>query len=295
MKKFIFLLGFAGLAFAGCDYVDVPQQAGGTPVVPTSDTIRKILIEDFTGHYCINCPDAARMMDSLQALFPGQIVGLAVHYDYFAEPSPPHALPNLQNLPANAFAEDFRALAEDADYNATFGANNFALPCGMVNHFGFPSNIPTQVGDWASQAATILAQPMTAYLKINPTYSSSSRQLNVTVDGEFMVDTTGTYNIVIMLVEDGLTGCQLDDDLASTIDTAYTFNHVLRCCLDHPGSVQGATVMTGTIAANSSFSYTLPSVYTIPSGYNAANCRIVAYLYNTADHGILQAAEADVQ
>jgi hypothetical protein len=295
MKKIALLLGIAGLAFVGCDYVDVPQQAGNTPVIPTSDTIRRVLVEDFTGHTCINCPDAARMLDSLQHIFPDQIVGLAVHYDFFAEPCPPHPLPNIPNLPANAFAEDFRALAEDADYNTIFGASGFALPCGMVNHYGFPSNIPTQVADWPSQVATILAQPITAYLKINPTYNSTTRSLNLTVDGKFMVDTTGTYNLVVMLVEDSLIGCQLDDNMPNNVDTAYVFKHVLRGSINSPGSVQGVQVMTGTIAANSGFSYTLPSAFSVSSSYNAAHCRIVAYLYNTADQGILQAAEVDLQ
>lgn len=70
-----------------CDYVVAPNQVG-TVTVPLSDTVRKIFIEDFTGHTCPNCPTAARMLDSLGDAYPTQIIGMGVHIDYYAEPCP---------------------------------------------------------------------------------------------------------------------------------------------------------------------------------------------------------------
>src|SRR5688500_18814574 len=87
--SFIAVLLFI-LVFAGCDKVLIPQQPQNTSVA-VNDTFRKILIEDFTGHFCQNCPAAAEMVDSLSNAYPGQVIGVGVHIDFFAEPCPPHA------------------------------------------------------------------------------------------------------------------------------------------------------------------------------------------------------------
>ena len=54
--------------FGACDIVEEPfATGGGTPVDTTSPTtfIKKILMEDYSGHTCSNCPNAARELDAL--------------------------------------------------------------------------------------------------------------------------------------------------------------------------------------------------------------------------------------
>lgn len=291
MKKSLLFFAFASLSILGCDYVTVPLPAYIAPVVPTSDTVRKIFIEDFTGHTCPNCPGAARMLDSLQHVYPTQVIGMGVHIDFFAEPCPPHPYPAGGPFPAGAFAEDFRVTAEDADYNTAFGSNSFPLPAGLINRFGYPATIPSNVSTWPTLASSILSQPMTAYLKINPAYNSSTRALTVNITGEFMVDTTGIYKIALYLVEDSIVGYQVD---GSSIIANYTFNHIFRGCINTPGSISGDTVITGTIAANTQINYTTSNSITVNSSYNDARCKIIAIIYKSSDYGVLQAAECDL-
>ncbi|CAN5202775.1 hypothetical protein BH09BAC5_BH09BAC5_13660 [soil metagenome] len=296
MKNYIlFFVAIAIFTFS-CDYVTIPQQAGGSPVTPTSDTIRRILIEDFTGHTCQNCPSAARMIDSLSQIFPGQIIGMGIHNDFFAEPCPPHQ-PPAGTFPAGAWAEDFRVLAEDADYNVTFGTNGFALPAGMINRDSIlPSMEPTPVAAWPSKVAVILAKPISAYIKLTPHYNSSTRALTVDVAGEFLQDTIGTFKVSLFLVEDGLTGYQLDNEVIPLgYQANYDFHHVFRGSVDdNAGTIQGVTVVTGTIPNHTGINYSSPA-FTIPANYNAANCKVVGILFKSTDYGVLQAAEADVQ
>ncbi|HLG02518.1 MAG TPA: Omp28-related outer membrane protein [Bacteroidia bacterium] len=291
MKKHLFPIILGAVVITGCDYVDVPRQAGGGGPPPASDTVRKILIEDFTGHLCINCPDAAEMLDSLEHAFPGQIIGVAAHVGFFAQPCPPAALP--EDAPAGTFGEDFRS-PEESSYDLIFGTNSWPYPNGMVNRDGFPANIPTDVDEWDDMSSTILAKSISAYLKINPTYNSSTRQLSLSVNGLFMIDTTGTYALTVYLLEDSLTGWQTDSDHPEGLDSNYIFNHVLRGCINSPGSVLGETVMTGTIPSGTSFQYTLLAPYVVSTAFNDEHLRIVAYLYKTEDYGVMQAAEAEI-
>ena len=75
MKKvFAFIAVSSLLFFSGCDKVLIPQQQVTTTNV--GDTVRKIFIEEFTGHFCIYCPLGAEMLDSLQHAYPGQVIGM---------------------------------------------------------------------------------------------------------------------------------------------------------------------------------------------------------------------------
>ena len=49
---------------------------------------KKILIEDFTGHKCQNCPDASKEIKAIQNLYPNQVIALAIHVSSFAKPNP---------------------------------------------------------------------------------------------------------------------------------------------------------------------------------------------------------------
>lgn len=293
MKKIFLLFSIIILGLTGCDYVVAPNQNINI-VVPVSDTIRKIFIEDFTGHTCPNCPSAAQMLDNLENTYPKQIIGMAVHIDFFAEPCPPHPMPS--GATPGTFSEDFRVTAENADYNLIFGANAFALPTGLVNRSGFPTSIPSAVAAWPSITSSILSQPMAAYIKIIPTYNTTSRILSVNVTGKFMVDTSGTYNIAIYLVENGIVGAQTDNTLPSPgINNNYEFNHVFRGCINTPGIVTGETINSGSILNNTPINYSTTNTYSINPSFIDTNCKIIAILYKTSDYGVLQAAEVDLR
>lgn len=291
MKKVFSLVAAVAILALGCDKVLIPQQEH-VVVVPTNDTIRKIFIEDFTGHLCQNCPAAARTLDSIKAAFPEQVISMAVHSTYWAEPcdgSPPP--------PTGAtatFLDDFRT-SENADYESIYTISNWNYPTGLINRT-LSNGDPWGVGDWPSTTASLLQDSMTAYLHINPTYNSTTRVLNVTVTGEFLCDTTGSYNIALYLTESGIVGGQIDLTVQPDhIVNNYTFNDVFRGCINTPGLISGEQITLPTnIEGHTPINYTSPS-FIVNSNFNAANCKIIAILINNADRGVLQAAEVDLQ
>ena len=48
--------------------------------------IRKVLLEDYTGFKCVNCPAAAHEAHLLQEFYGDQMVVMGVHAGYYAEP-----------------------------------------------------------------------------------------------------------------------------------------------------------------------------------------------------------------
>lgn len=291
MKKILFIFAALPFLFLGCDKIEIPKQIGGSNPVPTNDTIRKVMIEDFTGHICPNCPKAARMIDSLKRAFPGQVIGVAIHFDFWGDPCTSQTLP--QGAPPGSFTEDFRVGPELVDYNGTFGINNFNPPTGFVNRSEYPNS--SSVTSWPSTVSTLLAKPMTAYLKITPNYNTSSRVLNVNVSGEFLNDTMGTFKLALYLVEDSLTGYQEDNTLPGGLDPNFIFNDVFRGCINTPGSIGGEIIANGTVPNHTRITYNMPNAFTVNSTFNDRHCKIVAFLYKTTDYGILQATECNLR
>ena len=74
-----------------CDKVDAPYLEHiqtYLDTTQTSDTSYKriALLEDFTGHKCVNCPQAAQLAKNLQLAHKGQIVVVEIHAGFFAVP-----------------------------------------------------------------------------------------------------------------------------------------------------------------------------------------------------------------
>ena len=78
-------------AFTSCDEIDENERY---IELPAAEVQRKILLEDYTGQMCTNCPDAHRLIASLQEQYGGQIVAVAIHAGNFgiAEGSNPKFL-----------------------------------------------------------------------------------------------------------------------------------------------------------------------------------------------------------
>ena len=116
----LFILGFL---FFGCDKVEGPYGVSGniTPPDSTSDTIvRKVLLEDFTGHTCQACPASHAEAKRLQDIYGEQLVVLSIHAGFFAWPQGAPYQDNFQTTEGTAIATDFNLI-------------NLSFPKGMIN------------------------------------------------------------------------------------------------------------------------------------------------------------------
>jgi hypothetical protein len=57
MKKAIYILAVIGLILGACDKIEEPYlvKTDGSGPAP-GEKVRKIILEEFTGHICVNCP-----------------------------------------------------------------------------------------------------------------------------------------------------------------------------------------------------------------------------------------------
>ena len=84
---------------------------------------KRVLLEDYTGHTCPNCPTAGKLARDLKDQYPDQLIVMAVHAGWFARTYPESGVAQL-------FDYDFRTSA-GTEWDAFFGNGNAGNPNGL--------------------------------------------------------------------------------------------------------------------------------------------------------------------
>lgn len=285
MKKFLFLLGFAGLLLGSCDYVKAPYttNTGGTIDTSGNDSlvvkIRKVLLEDYTGHTCGNCPKAAKVAEEQKELLKEKLVVMSVHAGGFAVPEPP-------DYPA-----DYRT-PEGNELDQFFGISGVGNPNGMVNRIDFPTlgHVKGHT-DWPGLIAAELAKPMQAWLSIVPQYNASTRKLDVTVKTEITEALSGDIKLAVFLLEDSVISDQKNYLASPSHITNYVHRHMMRKCFT--GSAFGELIAANPPASETTIdkSYSL----TVSSTYDEKHCYVLAFIYRAGTYEVIQAEEVKIK
>jgi len=255
-------------SIAGCDFVNNVNP----PVDPSSTTTgsvvyRNVLVEDYTGHKCGNCPAAATQLKALEAQYPGKVIPLAVHAGFFAQ----------TNI---TYPTDFQTSVGDA-YDLQFGNSSAGNPNGLVNRVGYGTgSFIRQWSSWSSEVAQQLQRPAIFNIKIHNTFNTATSELNTDITVKSLAYNTGTYKLVVLLTEDSLVAEQLDYSKPSGQQTVlnYEFNHVLRAAVN---STWGDAVFATAANINDSVVKTYHNFPVNPS-YRPGKCHVVAYIYDAS-------------
>lgn len=281
-----FLVG--ALSFVKCDYVTDPEEI---PTVAAFDTTLRIaLIEEWTGHTCIACPAAARLIEDLKTTYGQRFVAISIHDGFFAE-TPPLAMPGCGAGHPGAFSTVLGCPTAES-YTAAHSTGPDSPPQGMVNRLGMPNNEIKPRGLWAGLVDSIIQKDAICSIHIDHTFNTSNRQVTATVRGTWLMTHSNNLNVAIMLTESGMVGWQTD---GTECDSEFVFNDVVRECLNTPGSIVGTALTTAPTLVGSTYSYALASPYTLPAQFNEAGCHLVAIIYDTVTGEVMQCWEEPVQ
>ena len=248
------------IAIASCDKIDNPHK----PYTPTGGN-KTVLIKDFTGARCVNCPEAAEYAHDLQhQLGEDRIFILSVHAGFLAQP--------MGQFP-DFLTEEGTAWYNDNSSNPLFSVDHVALTDGNTLYV---EQIDTPVAD-------ALAEPQTFDITISSSYDEATRQLMV---GSVVIATSdyeGELSLTVCLVEDSIVGWQT---VPGGVDREYVFRNVFRGTLNGAdGEAFGFSHYDESDMVN--FSY---STY-LDEAYNTDECYLYVYVYDKSQNGkILQTA-----
>jgi len=273
--KIIVLLLALAFVFQACEKVEPPYKTG----IDCEAGNRKVLIEDYTGHGCVNCPGAAVTAHELQELCEDRIIIMAVHAGYFAN--------------TTDFGPDF---TYDFTTEAGNEWNNFYAiignPKGMVNRIDGGVGVVTVPDKWGEKVVAQLEVPADVELSITSSFNQAEKKLTTTVSGHFLTALNGNFKIVICVTENNIVKPQKNND-AEIGDVPnelnYVHQHVLRTAINGPW---GQEIASGDVNEGLDFSKTYSQVFA--DDWIPENCHVVAYVYQDSDKSILQVEEVAV-
>jgi thiol-disulfide isomerase/thioredoxin len=252
------------VSITACDIIDDPIQSGGiTPPDTTLKFIQKVLIEDYTGHTCGNCPEAAEEAERIAETFgKDRVIVVGVHSGPFA-------------LPRSDYPTDWRT-AEGEEMDQTFRISRAGNPNGLVSRTEFNNKFILSMGNWDPATSALLAKEAALGIELTPTWDATTKTVNVDAKLTFIKEGTTDYHIVGWVIENKLIGDQLDYRQSPSHVKDFKFEHVLRASMN---GTWGEPITTEVIAAGATKN--IPLSFTFPAGkdWKPENCEVVVYVH----------------
>lgn len=269
---------FGAMLFQSCTKISEPYYTV-RPVVVDTNT-RSVLLEDYTGHLCVNCAPAATLANTIQELYPQQVFVIAVHAGSFAKPNPVSHYPYLTG--------DYRCETGN-DWYGFDGFNINVNPKGMVNRRLYNGGISFGTSDWNEAVKAAVALPKVAIMTIHNTYNSSNKALNSTVAVSFLQGYTGKVNLTVCILEDSIYGGQLNNIPPDSIPIIknFRFMHLLRGSLN--GSFGEQVVVNPAIGDLVSKSYAFDFT---PTAWVPEHCSVIAFISDADTKEVLHVAKS---
>ncbi|MBN1338440.1 MAG: Omp28-related outer membrane protein [Bacteroidales bacterium] len=286
MKQLKFSL-FTGLILltylTACDKIEEPfVRTTGNGGNDTTTFVRKVLLEDYTGHKCVNCPGAAVIARDMQEQHEGQVIIMSVHAGFFAQPSS-----------SGLYTTDFTT-PEGDELDQFFGVSALGNPQGMVNRVGEGTARVLKPADWSAAFHEELEKPAEAVINIKNDFNESNGELHTTLEVTFIHLSQDLFRVCAYITEDSITAPQMNNDPAignvPCIED-YVHRHVLRGSLNN---TWGDLITGQGVVADSVYTLEMSS-FIIPSGWVAGHCSVVAFVYKQDNQEIIQAEEEHVK
>ena len=210
-------------------------------------TQRNPVIEYATGTWCQWCPCGDYTIDELLTQYPN-LIPIAYHGPVGSDP--------FADFPGNEII-------------------------GMMGFTGYPTatvDRSSALGDYTTWTAKVQSQiniPATVTINLDHNYNATTRQVNGTFYLTSLENLSGQFYLNIILTEDSLIYTQVNNGVCVSGGTNWVHNRVVRAMIN---SASGQIVNSGS-SWNSGETFNIPFSYTIPSEFQANNCKIIAFIY----------------
>lgn len=246
----------AALLLSGCSSIDPDERFIEVEAVTPK---RAVLLEEFTGQYCTNCPSGHDIAASLVKQYGDAFIPVSIHGGPLSIAA--GSIPGIEGL----------AVPDGETYYNNAGSPN--LPCGIVDGKGSP----IEREDWSEAVRKEFETEAPAAIDVVANYSQGNIGIDVTVKPT--ADFEGRMQV--WLTESGIVSLQVNK---GDYVFDYVHNHVFRAAVN---GINGDPVsVSRNVFLEKSFSIATDS------NWKPENMEAVVFIRNSS--GVLQAAKAKV-
>ena len=265
------------MALASCDTVDDPLKGDGISstidpgcIAKLADNsndslVHRVLLEEFTGVKCNNCPAANQEAKRLKDKYGDRLLLLGIHAGSFATTDSEH--------PRAFRTSEGSALFSD------FGL--FGVPIAAIDRRDYDPSAGTigkGVGSWSSEVNAAMQSPAMARIKLRESSLNSNKTLSICGLVEIMGNLpSNDIYLSLYLAENGIISPQTLAD--KSVDPDYEHNHVFRGAFN---STYGSPLDLSQDTIPFQYSMTLDSAIV------KENCEVIAFIYNRDNYQILE-------
>lgn len=248
------------MAAASCSNID---EGDRLIYVKPAEVGRAILIEDFTGQKCINCPTGTEIINSIVETYGEEnVIAVGIHSGPLG-------------FAGNSKTVGLMTDTGNEYYTRLDKENKMGQPWVIFNRKTSPDS---HYNNWAAMVGTIISEKANLSVKIANAYDAATRTLTTTVGADGV---NGTVNgkLQVWIVEDGVKALQMMPD--GSANKEYVHNHVFRAAVNGTWG-EDVTVKEGETT-------TKQYSYVLPEAWDADKIAVVAFVYN--DGGVENVAK----
>ena len=259
-KKIMLPLTLASALLTACDevsdndrYIDMGK----------ADIQRTVLLEDFTGQECVNCPTAHKVIEDLEKLYGENIIAVSIHGGAFAVSREKSYLPYYVGL----------GTPEGEIYNK--GLDSW--PKGRINRQGDPSDNDK----WPELVRSAVQLPAEADIKVTATARDGH------IDITTAVTPVAAYSGALQLwvLESSIVAIQKN---GGEYELDYVHNNVLRAAVNGTDG-EAISIPAGETRT---FTHSIEVRDNSEEIWNVGNLSVVAFVSNS--NGVGQVAKVAV-
>lgn len=248
------------MAAASCSNID---EGDRLIYVKPAEVGRAILIEDFTGQRCINCPTGTEIINGIVDTYgEDNVIAVGIHSGPLG-------------FAGNSKTVGLMTDTGNEYYTRWDKENKMGQPWVIFNRKTSPDS---HYNNWAAMVSTIISEKANLSVKIANAYDAATRTLTTTVGADGV---NGTVNgkLQVWIVEDGVKALQMMPD--GSANKEYIHNHVFRAAVNGTWG-EDVTVKEGETT-------TKQYQYVLPEAWDADKIAVVAFVYN--DGGVENVAK----
>ena len=245
---------------------------------------RNVLIEEFTGASCTNCPAGHDVVKSIIAANPDRIVAIAYHTFNGGTIFKPVNKPDKKSL------YDFRDSAATSIGTVIFGGLG-SIPIAGIDRIAVGGSRLFNRSQWSSETNTRLTVAAPVNMTLTSSYDATDNKVRIKVKVAYTKAVTTKNAITIGVLESKIKDAQ---EFSDRIEMDYEHNHVFRKCLT---PFNGNTVLDSLATKQAGRVYEYNYSFVPDVKWTLDNCYIIAFLSNNESDNkeILQAKEVKLK